>query len=516
LLVNRFSLIGWHTPVVGIRVAFVAAECEPWAKTGGLADVVDALARALHQAGASELDGLVDVFLPRYRAVSVPEGAVATTVSVPDPRGGKGLSIGVLAAETHGYRLHLVDHPPAFDRDGLYGDANGDYPDNAWRFGLLCRAALERLRMDERPPDVIHIHDWHAAPAVLLRDGLLASEPSMARAAFVLTVHNLAYHGWTPASQVPELGLGPGALPKGADGLDLLKAGIGAVEIVNTVSPGFAREALTPAGGMGLDDVLRAKGDAFLGILNGLDTDLWDPAADPALAAGYSRENRSGKVRCRADVLETVGMDSQDAGPVLGMIGRLDRQKGFDIVAAAVPALAARGFRLIVQGVGTSHDVDSLRKLAGTRAMRSKVAFVERFDRDLARKIYAGVDGFLMPSRFEPCGTGQMIALRYGTPPIVRATGGLRDTVIDVTANPTTGTGFTFAGEAPKDLVAACDRFLALHQAAGNAWDSLLDRGMTVDFDWRSASAPAYLDIYRRAIAFRARVSSSYLVKPPG
>ena len=491
-----------------MRVAFIAAECEPWAKTGGLADVVDALARALHQAGASELDGLVDFFLPRYRSVSVPDGAVATTVSVPDPRGGTALPIDVLAVETHGYRLHVIDHPPAYDRDGLYGDAKGDYPDNAWRFGLLSRAALERLRMDERPPDVIHIHDWHAAPAVLLRDGLLATDPSIAPAALVLSVHNLAYHGWTPAAQVPELGLGPGALPKGADGLDLLKAGIDAVEIVNTVSPGFAREALTPELGMGLDDALLAKGDRFLGILNGLDTDLWDPATDPALAAGYSRENRSGKARCRADVLAAVGMEADDPGPVLGMIGRLDHQKGFDIVAAAVPDLVARGFRLIVQGVGTSHDVDALRKLAGTRAMRSKVAFVERFDRDLARKIYAGVDGFLMPSRFEPCGTGQMIALRYGTPPIVRATGGLRDTVIDVTTNPSTGTGFTFAGETPEDLVAACDRFLALQQAAGSAWESLLDRGMAVDFDWRSASAPAYLDIYRRAIDLRARVAS--------
>jgi len=491
-----------------MRVAFIAAECEPWAKTGGLADVVDALARALHQAGADELDGLVDVFLPRYRTVAVPEGAVATTVSVPDPRGGEALSIDVLASETSGYRLHLIDHPPAYDRDGLYGDADGDYPDNAWRFGLLCRAALEVLRAVARPPDVIHVHDWHAAPAVLLRDGLLASEPSIAGAAFVLTVHNLAYHGWTPAPQVPELGLGPGALAKGADGLDLLKAGVVAVEIVNTVSPGFAREALTPELGMGLDETLLAKGDRFLGILNGLDTDLWDPAADPALAAGYSRENRSGKASCRADVLEAVGMDSSDAGPVLGMIGRLDHQKGFDIVAAAVPELVGLGFRLIVQGVGTSHDVDALRNLAGTRAIKSKVAFVERFDRDLARRIYAGVDGFLMPSRFEPCGTGQMIALRYGTPPIVRATGGLRDTVIDVTANPRTGTGFTFDGDTPEDLVAACDRFLALHQAAGTAWESLLDRGMAVDFDWRSASAPAYLDIYRRAIALRAPVTS--------
>jgi starch synthase len=491
-----------------MRVAFIAAECEPWAKTGGLADVVDALARSLHQAGASELDGLVDVFLPRYRSVTIPAGAAATTVTVPDPRTGTALQVEVLAVETHGYRLNLVEHGPAYDRDGLYGDADGDFPDNAWRFGLLCRAALEVLRRAPRPPDVVHIHDWHTAPAVLLRDGLLASDPAIARAAFVLTVHNLAYHGWTPAAQVPELGLGLGVLPKGADGLDLLRAGIRAVEVVNTVSPGFAREALTPEFRMGLDEDLRDKGAAFVGILNGLDTELWDPADDPALAAGYSRENRSGKALCRTDLLESVGLDATDEGPVLGMIGRLDHQKGFDILAAAAPALLGRGFRLIVQGVGTSHDVDALRARAASAAGRARIAFVERFDRDLARRIYAGSDGFLMPSRFEPCGTGQMVSLRYGTPPIVRATGGLRDTVIDVTAHPRTGTGFTFEGETPDDLVAACDRFLALRERAGRPWQALLDRGMAVDFDWRRSSAPAYLDLYRRAVGLRARVAS--------
>jgi starch synthase len=490
-----------------MRVAFIAAECEPWAKTGGLADVVDALARALHQAGAGELDGLVDVFMPRYRSVALPEGAntSSTSVSVPDPRTGTRIEVDVVSVETHGYRLNLIDHPPAYDRDGVYGDAGGDFPDNPWRFGLLCRASLEVLRHGASPPDVINIHDWHTAPAALLRDGLFASDPAIGGAAFVLTVHNLAYHGWTPAADVPQLGIGMGALAPGADGIDLLLEAIRSVEIVNTVSPGFAREALTPEFGMGLEEDLRDKGDWFVGILNGLDTELWDPADDPALAAAYSRENRSGKARCRVHLLESVGLDPADAGPVLGMIGRLDHQKGFDILAAAAPALIERGFRLIVQGVGTSHDVDALRALAAGSAGRGRIAFVERFDRDLARRIYAGADGFLMPSRFEPCGTGQMISLRYGTPPIVRATGGLRDTVIDANAHPRTGTGFTFEGESPEDLIEACDRFGAFRARGGRSWEALLDRGMAVDFDWRSSSAPAYLDLYRRAIELRGR-----------
>jgi len=186
------------------------------------------------------------------------------------------------------------------------------------------------------------------------------------------------------------------------------------------------------------------------------------------------------------------------------MIGRLDRQKGFDLLAAAAPQLLKAGARLAVLGSGSPDVVAPLRELAATPAGRRGIALVERFDRDLARRMYAGADGFLMPSRFEPCGTGQMIALRYGTPPIVRATGGLRDTVLDVTADPKRGTGFVFDGESPAGLVDACDRFARLFSARGSGWESLLDRGMAVDFDWRSASAPAYVAEYKRAVELRA------------
>jgi starch synthase len=330
--------------------------------------------------------------------------------------------------------------------------------------------------------------------------------PELSRAAFVLTIHNLAYHGWTPAAQVPELGVPRAVLARGADGLDLLRNGIERADIVNTVSPGFAAEALTPEYGMGLERVLRGRGDRFLGILNGLDTDLWDPATDAALAASYSRENRAGKASCRTALLTELGLATGKGQPVLAMIGRLDRQKGFDLLAAAAPDLLERGIRLAVLGSGSPDVVAPLRLLAGTPEGRKGIALVERFDRDLARRMYAGADGFLMPSRFEPCGTGQMIALRYGTPPIVRATGGLRDTVVDVTSNPTAGTGFAFEGDSPAPLIDACDRFLELFRAGGEEWEGLLDRGMAVDFDWRSSSTPAYVDAYQRAVDVRARV----------
>jgi starch synthase len=441
------------------------------------------------------------VFIPNYRGVPVPAEAVAHDVSVPDPRvPGGSIALRTLEADTHGYRLHLVDHPPAFDREGIYGTLSADHPDNAWRFGLLCRAALERLRQRDRPPDVIHIHDWHTVPALLLRDAVYRDEPAIGGAAFFLTVHNLAYHGWTPAAEVPELGVPRGTLPKGADGLDLLRAGIERADLVNTVSPGFAAEALTPEFGMGLDAVLRARGDRFIGILNGLDTDLWDPATDGALAASYSRENRAGKARCRAALLAELGLETADGEPVLSMIGRLDRQKGFDLLAAAAPELLRRGIKLAVLGSGNPEVVAPMRSLAATPAGRKGIALLERFDRDLARRMYAGADGFLMPSRFEPCGTGQMVALRYGTPPIVHATGGLRDTVVDVTHEPSAGTGFAFEDDSPEDLVEACDRVLSMYRSGGVPWERLLDRGMAVDFDWRSASTPAYVAAYRRAI----------------
>jgi starch synthase len=496
-----------------MRVAFIAAECEPWAKTGGLADVVDALARALAQCALGAPDGLadlVDVYIPNYRGLPVPDEARAVPLTVPDPLAPSGKTdVRLLVAETHGYRLHLVDHPAAFDRDGMYGPpGGGDHADNAWRFALLCRAALEHLRgggSTGAPPDVIHIHDWHTGPVALLRDTVYRDDPGLAGAAMVLTVHNLAYHGWTPRARMAELGLGSAAVGIGAaDGIDLLRAGIDRAELVNTVSPGFAAEALTPAFGMGLDADLRARGDRFFGILNGLDTDLWDPASDAALPATYSRDDRAAKAACRAGLLEELGLDPADDRPVLSMIGRLDRQKGFDLLAVATPALLEQGFRLAILGTGSPEVVAPLRSLAAAAEGRERIALVDRFDRDLARRMYAGSDGFVMPSRFEPCGTGQMIALRYGTPPIVRATGGLKDTVVDVDANPGAGTGFVFGGEDPQALVDACARFARHRTAGGPAWEAFLDRGMAVDFDWRSSSAPAYLAAYRRAITLRA------------
>ena len=494
-------------PPVGLRVAFLSSECEPWAKTGGLADVVDALARAVGGLADDTIEGPVDVFLPRYRGVPEPrpEDVLSErTLAVPDPRARTGSSeVGLIDVQADGYRLRLIDHPAAVDRAGFYGDAAGDYKDNAWRFGLYVRAALETLRTEDTAVDVIHAHDWQAGPAGIFRRGAYADDPVIARAAIVTTLHNLAYHGWTSNADLPQLGLRPGhgAPGQNADGVDLLAAGIEAAEIVNTVSPTYAREALTPESGMGVDGLLRSKGDRFLGILNGLDNSVWDPAHDAALAAPFSRADPSGKAACRADLLTRNGMDPADAGPVVGMIGRLDPQKGFDLLAEAAPGLLRRGARLVVQGAGHPGLADPFRELAA--ASPDKVALIERFDRDMARRIYAGSDFFAMPSRFEPSGQGQMIAMRYGTPPIVRRTGGLADTVVDVTRQPGSGTGFVFDETTPAALLEACDRAFALRAHGGMVWDRLVDRVMAADFDWSTGPAPRYLEAYRRAVVIR-------------
>ena len=336
------------------------------------------------------------------------------------------MPVSLLSASVRGYRLRLVDHPESFDRPDYYGSDGADYPDNGLRFALLGRTAIEAMRAERRPVDVLHGHDWEGAPALLLLRHRYASDPALGAMAKVMTCHNLAYHGWAPRTDVAaQLDLPDEVGAR--DGVDLLREGILAADIVNTVSPTYARESLTPEFGAGVDDALRSLGDRYLGIVNGIDTDLWNPATDADIPARYSAANLSGKQVCRTELCDELGLDP--GGPIFAMVSRLDPMKGFDLVAAAAPQLVAAGARICVLGTGDHALVEGLSRLAA--AAPTKIAVEERFDRVLARKMYAGADFFLMPSRFEPCGTGQMIAMRYGTLPVVRRTGGLADTVVD-------------------------------------------------------------------------------------
>jgi starch synthase len=479
----------------------VASECEPFAKTGGLADVVDALARALGRRGQQ-----VDVVLPFYRGLRPPTGSLRRrTVAVrvaqpPDARvdAGDVATVDLVDGEADGYRLRLVDHPFSFDRSSYYGEEGRDFADNAARFGLLGAAALAGIHADGEPVDVLHGHDWQAGPLLLaVRPGRSASAEAVpGDPAAVLTCHNLAYHGWTPRAQAWQLGpLGAGSRDGG--GIDLLREAIARADVVNTVSPTYARESRLPEYGAGTDDLLRGLGDRYLGILNGIDTALWDPATDRALAARYTAADRSGKEACRADLVARHGLDAD--GPILGMVGRLDPQKGFDLLARAADRLVASGARLIVLGTGDHGLVAGLRALAAR--VPGRVVVLDRFDRDEARRIYAGADAFLMPSRFEPSGQGQMIALRYGTVPIVRATGGLADTIVDADADPGLGNGFSFEPAEAEALFDACRRAMAAY-AETRRWAAIVARGMAMDHSWGRPAAE-YEGMYERALALR-------------
>jgi starch synthase len=474
-----------------MRIAMIASECEPYAKTGGLADVVDALSRALGQAGNE-----VDVYLPRYRGLDPLDGSVRLDLSVPTGNG-QPAPVALWTAQGRGYRLRLVDHPPSYDRPDYYVTEPGagvDYPDNGFRFTLLARTALEAIRVEGRRVDVIHGHDWEGAPALLLLRWRYSGDDLVGRAAAVMTCHNLAYHGWVPrdvAAEQLDLPIGVGA----ADGVDLLREGILAADMVNTVSPGFAAESLTPEFGAGVDDVLRSLGDRYAGIINGIDTELWNPSTDSEIPARYSAAGLAGKAECRAQLCHELGLDGD--GPLLAMVSRLDPQKGFDLVAATAAGLVADGARLCVLGTGDHSLISGLQAFADSASGRGRVAVVDRFDRGLARRMYAGADAFLMPSRFEPCGQGQMISMRYGTVPIVRATGGLKDTVTDADLDADRGTGFVFEQAEPVALLDACRRAMAALRDKPR-WSAIQQRGMAVDFSWRGP-AQEYVALYRRA-----------------
>lgn len=479
-----------------MRIAMLSSECEPFAKTGGLADVVDALARAL---GARGHD--VDVYLPRYRGMALPGEPTTLRLQVPvgtDPSTGAGdgferLPVQLLSTRADGYRLRVVAHDPSFDRVGFYGDEHGDFPDNGARFTLLGRAALEAMRAEARPADVLHGHDWQAGPGILSLRTRYAPDPLMRQMATVLTCHNLAYHGWVPRERAWALDLPPSVgVP---EGVDLLREAVRTADLVNTVSPTYARESLTPEYGAGLDDALRERGERYIGILNGIDPELWDPAADPALVAGYDADDVTGKAACREDLCARLGIDP--AGPVMGVIGRLDPQKGFDLVAWAGSGLIDAGARLVVLGTGDRSLVEGLRGLAA--AHPDRVAILERFDRDEARRIYAGADVFLMPSRFEPSGQGQLIAMRYGSVPLVRATGGLIDTVLDADEDPDAGTGFRFGPPDPVALLDAARRTIAAWHDRSR-WAAIQRRGMRADHSWDGPAA-RYEAAYRMILA---------------
>jgi starch synthase len=461
----------------------------PFAKTGGLADVLAALPRALAGLGHE-----VTVVLPRYRSIDPARFGLARWLrSLPVRLGPDTVEVGVFEGTPPGGRVRLffIDHPASFDRDGLYGPpSGGDFHDNARRFALVSAAALAVAHASGAPPELVHGHDWQAGPAIVYAQR--GAPPPRT----VFTIHNLSYQGLFPEPLVDQLGLGREHYhPEGFEfwgQLSLLKAGALA-DRITTVSPRYAEEIQLPEQGVGLDGFLHARRSRLLGILNGADYDVWSPERDPLLPAHYSAADLSGKRACKAALQRELGLPLRPQVPLCGSVSRLTDQKGFDLVTAVLPSLLEGDVQYVVLGAGDPAIEQALLGLG--RRYPSKLAVRIAYDEALAHRIEAGADLFVMPSRFEPCGLSQLYSLRYGTPPIVRATGGLDDSIIDYDARSATGTGFKFTPYKREALGEAWRRALLAYHS-GSDFTQLIRRAMQQDFSWAS-SARRYDALYR-------------------
>jgi len=476
-----------------LDILFVTSEMRPFGKTGGLSDVSTALPRAL-----SRLGHRVTVVLPKYRgaptdgtpgwAADIPFGLHAYPVHFVEQR----VEDGVTAV--------LIDAPPLYDREGLYGDSRGDYGDNAFRFAVLCRGALEYARLKGVRPSVVHAHDWQGALAPVYARTVLHSDPILGGVKTVLTIHNLAFQGMFDAKELAWVGLGrdlytPHILEFWGRA-SALKGGIVLSDTITTVSPTYAQEILDPDYGFGFDGILRSRAKSLVGILNGIDTDVWNPQTDPLLPQRYSRTSLAKKKVVKRALLEASGLPADEAAlarPLIGMVTRLTQQKGCDLFAGAERRLMEIDASWVLLGSGDGWCEEFWKRLAADQPDR--VSATIGFDDARAHLIEGGADLFLMPSWYEPCGLNQMYSQRYGTLPIVRATGGLQDTVVDADESPASGTGFKFHDYTPEAMLGAVGRAV---RAYGNpkTWKGFQQNAMAQDFSW-DVSAREYVKVYR-------------------
>ncbi|MDR7543213.1 MAG: glycogen synthase GlgA [Armatimonadota bacterium] len=463
-----------------MRVLFCVSEATPFAKTGGLGDVAGALPAALHRQG---LD--VRVVMPFFRGIA--REGLAFVRRFEATIGGQALAGAIWqGAFPGGPPVYFVDCPTLFDRAGLYGEAGRDYDDNLLRFAFFDQAAVALLEETWRP-DLVHCHDWHAAlvPAYLrFRRNPVPT---------LFTIHNLAHQGLFPAEQFPLTGLpGEAFVMDGVEfygRVNVMKAGLVWAHVLSTVSETYAREIQTEEFGMGLQGLMRVRSADLFGILNGVDYSQWDPAVDPHIPARYTPADLRGKATCKAALQREVGLPPEASTPLVGTVARLVAQKGFDLLTATLERMVAMGVQLVVLGTGEPAFEEAFR--AASARWPQQVRAVIGFDEGLAHRIEAGADMFLMPSRFEPSGLNQLYSLRYGTVPIVRRTGGLADSIVDVspeTLREGQANGFVFDAYTQEALVAAVSRALAAYRDPG-LWRSIQQIGMRADFSWDRAAA---------------------------
>jgi starch synthase len=474
-----------------LRILMIASEAYPFSKTGGLADVATALPKALGRLGHD-----VTLITPRYRGIDT--GIVVDRSRVHVAGDWFDVAFGEVPLGP-GARVLFLECPTLYDRAGIYNEDGRDYDDNAVRFSVLTAASIDWLRRQPTPHHVVHAHDWQGGLAPAYLRG--AQDP-----ATVFTIHNLAYQGIFDKAWVPRLGLSWADFTVRGfefyDRLSFLKSGVNFADAVTTVSPTYAEEVQRPEYGYGFDGVMRARQAALVGILNGIDADEWDPRRDRFLPVPYDASDLSGKAAAKRAVLETYGLPTDDesvASPLVGMVSRMVDQKGLDLIAALageLPSLA----RFVVLGTGEPRYQDMWRGLAQWRPDR--VAVHIGYDERRAHLIEAGADLFMMPSRFEPCGLNQMYSLRYGTVPVVRAVGGLVDTVRPYNPRNGQGTGFLFADYSPWAFRDALQAALSTYHGHPSAWRRLQKNGMRKDFSWER-SAGEYVKVYKRVLARR-------------
>ncbi len=483
----------------------IASEAYPFSKTGGLADVATALPRALVRLGHE-----VTVVTPRYHGTSGGEHVTSDTVELAE----QSLRADLLEARaTSGVRTILVDCPVLYDRRGIYGEGGADYADSPLRYAFLSAVALRWALAQPAPPQIVHAHDWQGGIALAyLQENVsrlplprVASPPRT-----VFTIHNLAYQGLFDKAWVPALSLGwEGFTLQGFefwDRLSFLKSGVNFAHRITTVSPTYADEIQRPEYGEAFDGVMRARREALVGILNGIDVDEWNPGNDRFLPAPFDAENLAGKHVAKRVLLERFGLPSDEAAlarPVIGMVSRMASQKGFDLIAAAAQELITLDATIVVVGSGEARYQEMWQHLAQARPDRISV-FIG-YDEERAHLVEGGADIFLMPSRFEPCGLNQMYSMRYGTVPVVRAVGGLVDTVKPYDPRNGRGTGFLFASYEPGAMMHALTNAIGAFRNK-KMWARLQKNGMRTDFSW-DRSAEEYVTVYKRVLYPRRSTS---------
>ena len=478
-----------------LKILILAAEIVPFAKVGGLADVVGALPKALQSLGHD-----VRLAMPRYKQVQPDRFSLEPVLNdLTVQMSNFQVSAQVLQGTvSNAIPVYMIDAPRFFERENIYG-----YTDDGERFILFCRAVLEAMRTLDWSPDIIHCHDWHTGIVPNWMHTIYHNDPFYSDTATVYTIHNLAYQGIFGYRILEVAGVASNGflypqITELANVVDIMGRGILFADAITTVSERYAQEILTPTFGEKLDHLLRSRREHLFGILNGLDYDEMNPVTDRYIQANFDAQSLDKRVENKRALQEQAHLPVDADIPLLAMISRLTDQKGFDMLAQIIQPLLAQGVQFVVLGIGDQHYHELFQNLA-TR-YPEQVAIFLTFNTELAQHIYAGSDMFLMPSRFEPCGLGQLIAMRYGSVPIVRCTGGLADTVQEYDPRTGEGNGFSFVNYDPWELFAAIVRALELYRFK-DIWRTLQQRGMAADHSWH-ASALRYVEVYRNALAF--------------